>query len=355
VLAEPVYDDNGHMVRVDPQPCFAHGQLTVALTRVGHPDRVSIYLDPATYEHCRTPFIIYPEALLQNVTDITATFEEPNQEEVNFDTIFGDGLAEADDWASILWHARARIAEGQRNTALAFVLTYRAPVWGSIEAELWYEFFAGRRPTDAAQYYEQVAAVHIHADDVMELLSSAGTCIWSGAVDDSASFNQWADWGAGGQVAVAIDNEPPPAAQGSSIDYQPEQMDAFCADQMMAQFAANAEQWASDVNMSATDPNVPDMDIRWEHNLLTDTSNVAAYFGDGQPTSLMANPFDGRLPETSDAQRSVWDGIGSELTDMHDVQGNGWDGIGSDAWDWDMTGNSDLANPFGAIADEDDY
>jgi hypothetical protein len=270
VLAEPVYDDNGGLVRVDAQPCFAHGQLTVALTRVGHPDRVTIYLDPATFENCRTPFVIYPEALLANATDATATDAESDPASVSFETVFGDGLMETNDWASILSCANRQVAEGQRNAALASVLQYRAPAWGSVEAGLWYEFFAGRRPTDAGQYYDQIAFVHMHADDVLQSIhSSAGPSIWSGAVDDTASFDQWRDWCSGCCVTAVPDDEPPPAAQGSPIDYQPSEMDAARADEMMALFSANAEQWSSMIDPTwATDPSAAEMDMRWEHNLL---------------------------------------------------------------------------------------
>jgi hypothetical protein len=86
------------------------------------------------------------------------------------------------------------------------------------------------------------------------------------------------------------------------------------------------------------DPNATEMDVRWEHNLLADTNNVAAYFDHGRLTSTMANPFDGPLPDTGNAQGSVWDGIGSELPDMSDVQRNVWDGIDYDMWNWDTTG-----------------
>lgn len=314
VLAEPVYDDNGHILRVDPQPCFAHGQLTVALTRVGHPDRVTIYLDPGTFAHCRTPFVVYPEALLANTADGTTTVAEPGM--VGFDTVFGDGLMEANDWASILWHANTQVAEGRRNAALASVLQYRAPMWGSIQAELWYEFFTGRRPADATQYYEQLAFVRMHADDVMQsTTSTAGPSIWSGGVDDSVSFDQWRDWCSGQCVTALPDHEPPPAAQGSPIDYHPDEMDAVRANEMMAQFSANVQQWTSMVDPSgATDPNAAGMDLRWEHNLLTDRNNVSAYFDD-RPALLATgiDPFNGRLPVMSDDQRSVWDGIGSDM------------------------------------------
>ena len=73
MLAEPVNDDNGHLIRFEPQGCFAHGQLTVALTRVGHPDRVTICLDPASYELGTTLCPIYPEALLHNQRGATDT------------------------------------------------------------------------------------------------------------------------------------------------------------------------------------------------------------------------------------------------------------------------------------------
>jgi hypothetical protein len=59
---EPGLD--GRRLTVNCQPCFAHGQLYVALSRVGHPDRVSIYLDETQYATKSTPTIVYTEVLL---------------------------------------------------------------------------------------------------------------------------------------------------------------------------------------------------------------------------------------------------------------------------------------------------
>ena len=39
-LGKPTLNDDGTLRSIDDQACFAHGQLYVALSRVGHPDRV---------------------------------------------------------------------------------------------------------------------------------------------------------------------------------------------------------------------------------------------------------------------------------------------------------------------------
>ena len=102
-------------------------------------------------------------------------------------------------------------------------------------------------------------------------------------------------------------------------------MDAVRADEMMAQFSANAEQWSSMIDPTwATDPNAAEMDMRWEHNLLADRNNVTAYFGDRQMLSA-----------------------------VHE-QGTEWDGIGSDMWDWATTGHSALAGDFTGILNGDE-
>ena len=59
---EPDLEGNGLIVNV--QPCFSHGQLYVALSRVGHPDRVRIYLDPVQHEELSTDNVVYTEVFL---------------------------------------------------------------------------------------------------------------------------------------------------------------------------------------------------------------------------------------------------------------------------------------------------
>ena len=45
-------------------PCFGHGQLVVALSRVGHPDHVHIFLHPTQMVDCRTQSVLLRGALL---------------------------------------------------------------------------------------------------------------------------------------------------------------------------------------------------------------------------------------------------------------------------------------------------
>ena len=68
LLAQPVLSANGGFVRSEPLPCFAHGQLVVALSRVGHPDRVSVYLHRSQFIDRRTESIVLPGALLGDDT-----------------------------------------------------------------------------------------------------------------------------------------------------------------------------------------------------------------------------------------------------------------------------------------------
>lgn len=65
LLGMPVLSDNGAMVRMEPLPCFGHGQLVVALTRVGHPDNVSVYMHPDEWRRGRTVNVLLREALLR--------------------------------------------------------------------------------------------------------------------------------------------------------------------------------------------------------------------------------------------------------------------------------------------------
>lgn len=50
---------------MDDQPCFTHGQLYVALSRVGHPDAVRVYLVRSQFLRNRTRLVVYREALLR--------------------------------------------------------------------------------------------------------------------------------------------------------------------------------------------------------------------------------------------------------------------------------------------------
>jgi len=54
-------DLGGHGLVVNAQPCFSHGQLYVALSRVGDPDCVRIYLDEAHHAALRTANVVYIE------------------------------------------------------------------------------------------------------------------------------------------------------------------------------------------------------------------------------------------------------------------------------------------------------
>ena len=54
----------GSVIGVEPLPCFAHGQLVVALTRVGNPDRVHIYLHHSDFATRSTNSVLLTEVLL---------------------------------------------------------------------------------------------------------------------------------------------------------------------------------------------------------------------------------------------------------------------------------------------------
>lgn len=68
-LALMLVDDDGALIRVEPLPCFAHGQLLVALSRVGHPDRVHVHLDATQHRAQRTASPILRNALLPTDAD----------------------------------------------------------------------------------------------------------------------------------------------------------------------------------------------------------------------------------------------------------------------------------------------
>ena len=76
LLALPVFADTGELVQIDPLPCFAHGQLVVALTRIGHPDAVLIYLAASDYERGCTRNALLRAALLRGEDEETMPFDD---------------------------------------------------------------------------------------------------------------------------------------------------------------------------------------------------------------------------------------------------------------------------------------
>ena len=46
-----------------PSPCFSHGQLYVAASRVGHPDHIKFAVAPDENGERRTRNVVYCEAL----------------------------------------------------------------------------------------------------------------------------------------------------------------------------------------------------------------------------------------------------------------------------------------------------
>ena len=58
-LIMPILDDQGQVARMEAQPCFSHGQLIVALSRVGHPNRVfiSLHADEFASKSTRCPLL----------------------------------------------------------------------------------------------------------------------------------------------------------------------------------------------------------------------------------------------------------------------------------------------------------
>ena len=59
-------DADGSLERIESISCFAHGQLYVALSRVGDPRKVRVYLCGADYDSRTTEFVVFREALLAN-------------------------------------------------------------------------------------------------------------------------------------------------------------------------------------------------------------------------------------------------------------------------------------------------
>ena len=72
-LGKPVLNEDGSLERIEAISCFAHGQLYVALSRVGDPRKVCVYLSGADYIAKQTEFVVYREALLANAVDQSVT------------------------------------------------------------------------------------------------------------------------------------------------------------------------------------------------------------------------------------------------------------------------------------------
>lgn len=72
-LGKPVLNEDGSLERIEPIRCFAHGQLYVALSRVGDPRKVCVYLCGADYTAKQTEFVVFREALLANAVDHSVT------------------------------------------------------------------------------------------------------------------------------------------------------------------------------------------------------------------------------------------------------------------------------------------
>ena len=66
LLGAPVLDDAGQLDGIEDLQCFAHGQLYVALSRVGHPDAVRVYTAREVAAGRRVKLEIYREALVAN-------------------------------------------------------------------------------------------------------------------------------------------------------------------------------------------------------------------------------------------------------------------------------------------------
>ena len=309
VLAEPVYNSDGCMVRVEAQPCFAHGQLTVALTRVGHPDCVVVYVDPATYASGRSPFVVYPEALLGFEARLAGS-GAPVAHHVahprpTFGAVFGDGLMEATNWSAILNQAGRLVRAGRRNTAVAFVLQHRAPRWNTAEAVHWHTLVTGR-PTfpDEAAYYEQVAAAQLHATDMWAGDGPVSAEHFYSHGPDTREHEAFSDWArfVGGRSSI------PPASSVETAGYAGPPMDYLPAelcfgDDDMAMFAANEEQWRALTSLTVPElpsaPIVGDaafdeqdaasaldylemLDVQQEQSLLSDSENARMLVADDE-------------------------------------------------------------------------
>ena len=52
-LGKPILNEDGTIARIEDQECFSHGQLYVALSRVGHPDQVQFTTSATVIFVCR--------------------------------------------------------------------------------------------------------------------------------------------------------------------------------------------------------------------------------------------------------------------------------------------------------------
>ena len=80
-------------ITVNKADCFAHGQLYVALSRCGDPDKVCVYTTRDNHQQAVTVNIVYPEALLIPPAHLFATRATSD---VPWTDICGDDLAEPD-------------------------------------------------------------------------------------------------------------------------------------------------------------------------------------------------------------------------------------------------------------------
>ena len=224
-LVEPVFDAQGVIVRVDLQPCFAHGQLTVALTRVGHPARVCIYLDTVSYGRRQTVCPMYVEALIAS--------SRISSGEVTFDRIFGDGLQEASDWSQTLCAAEQLMASGHGCAAVHHLLQYRPPVWGSEHCERWYQCMTTGAYVNRGIVHGLTAVTH------EDYLAHAALCLqraidlFADADDDTGQW-QMPDDGFGDRMDCAGYCGPP-------MDYEPAPISL--GDDELALMAGNARAW----------------------------------------------------------------------------------------------------------------
>lgn len=206
-----MHDDNGNVVCVESRPCFAHGQLTVALTRVGHPDRVTIYLDGQSFARFETPCPMYPEALLPSESQRTQNGVTTGP--ISFDTVFGTGIAEATDWPSELTAAERLAAAGHRWQAIGRLMRFNPPMWSTTSEEpvRWYRLAVGdpQCTCDAVEYTEVVTAFRMHAMDAL-CESADGTDVWQTAAHDYIADQH----DIGSYAGPSMDYHPSPLAFG---------------------------------------------------------------------------------------------------------------------------------------------
>ena len=223
-LVEPILDAQQTIVRVDAQPCFAHGQLTVALTRVGHPDALRVYMDTTSFASGQTLCPMYPEALIRPSGGRSTA--------VTFENIFGDGLQEPDNWDAVLNQAENMVRNGRPADAVRCVLPYRPPEWGASSCNRWYQVVTCCGPSSNhvadmtevchEDYLVQVAECQQHAIDIF----AAG--------DDDCGQWQLTEDGLGDRDACA-------GYCGPEMDYHPAPL--RLGDEDLALMAANQRAW----------------------------------------------------------------------------------------------------------------